>query len=399
MRPGALALLLLLPPSGCGPDDAATGPGASSRAAAGEESLLDRALAMPQPGDAALAKRRLDEALAALQRDDVVLARLRFEAAVAADPCCVAARIEFGFLLVEGHDRGSFGGALEQFRLALLVVPDDPMARCGEAIVRAEVGDAARAEPLLLAALRTPEVIAHDGRWAVASAALAHLEQGSGRIDAALQRYGEVIARSGLPTIAYANARVARAELLLRQGQLEAAAADLDEALRLAPEQVQGRYLKAQLLKRQGDAVGAAREARLHELLRELVDHESQRVRVDHERTLRLRRELADALPDDERPRRALIELLLHDGRYAEARDELAKWRGGESPARQATAARVHAGCGDLVAAKRALESLRYDDRGVQSAFARLVLDDWRRGQPHVTDEQAAAQARAWGEQ
>ena len=257
---------------------------------------LDRPLETPAAGDRALATTCFEQAMAALERDDTTAARTAFERAVAADPSAAAARIEFGFLLLEGHERGSFGAALLEFRFARLVAPDDPMAICGEAVARLEVGDVVRGEPLLRRALADAAVQRHAGRFAVASVAQARLDADAGRRADALRRYAEIARLATLPASARARAKIERVELLITERRLDEAADEVAAAIALDPRNVKGRYQDAVIRRKRGDLIGAAAALRIHELLRAIEDHPSQRVRLDSARLDRLHAELAALL-------------------------------------------------------------------------------------------------------
>ncbi|MSR47164.1 MAG: hypothetical protein EXS13_08875 [Planctomycetes bacterium] len=292
----AFCVTLAAAPS-CNPPDAApTAPTTPSDATSLVGDALDRRLEPPVAGDRALATLRFEQAMAALARDDATAARTAFESAVAADPSDAAARIEFGFLLLEGHQRGSFGAALLEFRFARLVAPDDPMAICGEAVARLEVGDVLRGEPLLRRALADGAVQRHTGRFAVASVAQARLDADAGRIADALRRYAEITRLATLPASVRARAKIERAELLIAEGRLDEAADEVAAAIALDPRNVKGRYHDAVIRRKRGDLIGAAAALHIHELLRAIEDHQSQRVRIDSARLDRLHAELAPLL-------------------------------------------------------------------------------------------------------
>lgn len=278
---------------GCG-SDAAPVPAAAGADA--DATMLDRPLARPPAGDRAMAQSHLEAARAALARDDAVAGRAAFAAAIAADPGCAPGRIDYGFLLLEGGGRGGLGAALEQFRLAALLLPGDPMAACGEGIVRVELGDHERAGPLLEAALVAPAVLALPGRAAAALAALARIDEVAGRRDAALRRYGEILRLPGVPPPARAHARCARAQLMIELDRAADARLELDAALALAPRQLAARHLRARLRQQAGDSAGAAYDRAIHELARQLEDHAARRFIVDAERTRQLEAELAERL-------------------------------------------------------------------------------------------------------
>ncbi len=386
---------VLLLGSGCG-EHAVTTP---SPPADGDESLLDAALATPAHGDAAAARALHEQALAVLARDEVAEAHRLLEAAIAADPAAVAAHIDLGFLLLEGHARGSFGGALREFRLARLLEPHNAMAACGEGITRRELGDLDRAEPLLREALAAPHVQAERGRGTLARAALAAIAATRGRRDEALAGYAEVAAVAGLPPCTRASYLLARCELLVEAGADAPAAAELAAAIVLDPENPRAHLLRSQLCARRGDAAGAAQASRIHELLRALQDHTVQHYREDDERTLRLRTELVAAWPDHFDGAIALVQQLLALGRFAQAHAQVAALvvRGGATPALHELAARARAGVGDLVGAKEAVDAIRYHSPQVRTQFLRTVLADWQRGDPSVSDAAVAAQLAVWG--
>ncbi len=363
-----------------------------------EESILDAPLAPPRSGDAAAARALHQQGLAALQRDDVVEAARLFEAALVADPACLPALLDHGFLLLEGHGRGSFGAAVQQFRLARLVDPHDPMAACGEGIARRELGDLARAEALLREALAAPQVRAEPGRGTLAVAALAAIAASNGKRGEALEGYAKALAVAGLPPGTRANFLLSRGELLLEASDFSAAEAAVAEALTLDPEEPRAHLLAAQLATRDGDVDRAARERRRHELLRALKDHTSQRHRVDVERTLALRRELVVAWPEYLGGLERLARLLLDQAQFHEALERIRALAAAAAAPSVVLPleARACAGLGDLPASKRAIDAIRWSSPAAKEQFLRVVLNDWQRAHPEVDDSAFAAQLAAW---
>ncbi|MBM4016221.1 MAG: hypothetical protein FJ293_14825, partial [Planctomycetes bacterium] len=170
VRGGVVVVLCLPLLPGCdarAPEPSPAPPPATAHA---RDPALDPPLVAPIRGDAAAARVHHAAGLRVLADGDVAAARTAFERALAVDPAGVDARIDLGFLLLEGVARGGFGAALEQFRLASLLVPDDPRAACGEGIVRVELGDFERAGPLLERAIAAPALLAFPGRVAAAQA-------------------------------------------------------------------------------------------------------------------------------------------------------------------------------------------------------------------------------------
>src|SRR5262249_43093135 len=112
----------------------------------GETTALDEPLEKPKAGDPQKAQPLFRQALAlagAQRTHDAVLA---FQQALAAEPASLGGRVAYGWLLLDEGDEFNAGEALRQFRLARLIDGDDALARCGEGIARAAVGDDARAE-------------------------------------------------------------------------------------------------------------------------------------------------------------------------------------------------------------------------------------------------------------
>jgi tetratricopeptide (TPR) repeat protein len=379
---------------------AASGEEAESEARAPREiSTLDAPVERPRAGDAAAALAFLERARRCLAHSGVEEARSLLEQAIAADPACVGARVELGFLHVQDLEPCDWGAALLQFRTARALEPDHPVASGGEGAARAEVGDFDRAEPLLRAALDARGVVWPVAQRAIVTAALARTEAVRGRVGEALELYDEASRLPGLPARTRAAYRSRRAELFAEEGRAAESEAEVERTLLLDPENVRAHHLRARLLAKRGDAAGAARAARVHAILRELVDHTSKRHRLEPGRRAQLRRELVAAWPEYARGRIELARELIADGGYAEAVAALAEAiaRDGATSALNALLAHAKAGAGDLDGAKAAADSIRYGDDEVRAGFLRSVLEDWRRGNPAVTEAQVEAKLAEWG--
>jgi predicted Zn-dependent protease len=360
-------------------------------------SLLDEPLETPKPGDRARALERLEEARRYSAAVRFAEAHEVFTQAVQTDPACVSLRVEFGFFLLGNPEGYGPGEALEQFRYARLVEPDDPLARCGEGIARAWLGDFARAEPLLRAALASEEVTRHAAQASTAKAALGDAASAAGRSDEALRLY-EDAAAGATQAKRRGEFMVKRAELLWQLEKSAEAEKVLREAVKLDPENVRGHYLLGQACAKRGETLEAAREAKVHEILRQLSDHTSHRFMQDVERRLRLRRELNAAWPEYVRGPYELVRELLTSGRYKDAVVEISALGQRDGPTAEIhfLLARARAGGGDLVGAKVSVDAMRKADPNVPVAVIRGVLEEWRRGRPEVTDAQMQATLDQW---
>jgi len=363
-----------------------------------ERSALDAPVARPARGDPETATTLARAAAARAAAGALDEARALFERALAADPACVAARVDYGFLLLEEIDPADYGGALAQFRGARAVEPHHALAACGEGIARQELGDVERAEPLLREALAAPGIAEFPAHHAAAAAALARIEAIRGRGEEALRRFDEAARIDGAPPRRRAVYRALRADLLAESGRDDEAEAEVRRAIGLDPENVRAHHLLGRLLGRRGARAEAAREARIHELLRELVDHRSRRVLLDHERRIALRRELNLAWPEHAGGRILLVRELLECGRFAEAVAEVDGGAGAAEPTLEwrGLAARARAGAGDLDGARAELEAMRRVAPDLPLALLLGVLQEWQRGNPSVTRAQMDARLREW---
>jgi tetratricopeptide (TPR) repeat protein len=401
VRGPALAAALLL--AACeGDPDAAAPPPASADVAPSppseESSTLDAPIERPQAGDRARALTLVETAHEQLLTGKPDEARATLEAAVAADPSSAGARVELGFVLLDALDEKHYGAALEQFRAARAIAPQNPLATCGEGIAREGLGDLDRAEPILRGALAADAVKRDPLRFFAASAALARIEAVRGRTDDAVRRFREAGGMAGPTARQRADCFARAAEALAQAARPADAEAELRRAFRLDPENLRGHYLRSQLLAKRGAAPEAAAEARIHEILRALADHTAKRYRLDGERRVALRRDLVEAWPEYVRARYELVRELLDEGRYAEAVTEIGALHERDAPNAESRAllARAKAGAGDLAGAKEAFDALRFGDPEVRRAFARDVLADWRRGVPGATEAEAEARRREW---
>jgi predicted Zn-dependent protease len=227
-------------------------------------------------------------------------------------------------------------------------------------------------------------------RRAWAGLALADLCAADGRHDEALTLYRQAAGptTSALPRGA---ALIRRGSLLAQLDRGAEAEAELRAALVLDPENVRAHYLLAQILSRRGDPAAraeAAKEQRIHGLLRELRDHLSTLYVKDTARRTRLWRELAAAWPENRLLLHSLVRDQLEGGDWGGAHATCAelRQRDGDSAALCWFEARAAAGGGDLAAAKRFADAMERLDPKVPSSVLRTILDDWRRGNPETVD-------------
>jgi Tfp pilus assembly protein PilF len=364
----------------------------------GEATALDEPLEKPRAGDPekALPAFRQAVGLAGAQRaHDAVVA---FEQALALDPANLRGRVAFGFLLLDQGDEYNAGGALRQFRLARLLDAADVLAACGEGIARADVGDDARAEPLLIAALASEALKRDPLHLAAAQAALARLRTTQGRDDEALALLATAAATPAAAATNRAAWLVRRADLLAQLSRRDESERQVREALALDPEHVHGHYLLAQLLTRRGATDEAKHEARLHDLLRQLYDHRTKRLEADVERRLKLRRELVAADAANGRARYQLVRELLDCRHWNEAQTEVSTLvqRDGSTAELHWLGARAKAGAGDLAGAKAEADAMRRADPDVPAEVLRSILDDWRKGNPDVTAADLQRKLAEW---
>jgi len=361
-----------------------------------EVSSLDAPIERPKPGNRDDAIARAIEGRRLADEGRLNEARTELEGAVTADPACVEARVELGFFLLEELDDAIYGSALEQFRVARLLAPDEPLAACGEGLARQELGDVDRAEPLLRSVSRAMRP--RPTRFAIVTAALAQIDAVRGRTDDALRQFQEAADVPGIAPRARAIFLARRADLLLLAGRAAEAEAQVRESIVLDPENLRAHYLLSQALKRRGATEEAAREARVHEALRALADHNSKRIVQDVDRRLRLRRELIAAWPEYRRGAYVLVRELLDCARFDDALRELAELsrRDGTTIEIHGLLARAKAGAGDLAGARASITAMCGTNASVPAAFVRGVLEDWQRGNPAVTPEQMQATLRDW---
>ena len=370
--------------------------GATPRANGDEVPALEMAVERPQPGDRDEAIRRAIEGRRLADAGRLERALHELEAAVAADPACVEARVELGFFLLEEAEETNYGGALLHFRVARLLAPEEPFAVCGEGLSRADLGDAARAEPLLRGSIDAMRP--HATRFAIVTASLAGIAATRGRTDEAIAGFRAAADVPGIPRRARAIYLSKLADLLVEAHRPAEAEPRLREAIELDPENLRAHYLLTRVLAQRGATAEAAREARVHEALRALEDHRSKRHRQDVDRTLRLRRELNAAWPEYSRGAYALVGEMLEHARFKDALAELGELsrRDGATQEIHGLLARAKAGSGDLAGARDSLVAMTRAGPTVSPAFVRDVLDDWQRGNPGVTPEQMQATMREW---
>ncbi|MSR46508.1 MAG: tRNA (N6-threonylcarbamoyladenosine(37)-N6)-methyltransferase TrmO [Planctomycetes bacterium] len=357
-------------------------------------SVLDAPLLPPSKGDGAAALPWFQQAIAARGAWRSRDAFRAFERALEIDPAHPGALIEFGFLLLEPGGEQNYGRALLQFRRALLVEPDQLHAIVGEGVARAALNDAGRAEPLLRRAIaELPE--AAVGRRAWSALALADLAVIAGRNDEALALYAQA-ADPKVAVLQRCGALVHSADLLLQLDRPMEAEPRLRQALAIDPENVRAHHFLAQLLARRDsserpDATARAeaqKEARIHELLRQLRDHLSAQYVQDRERRTTLWRELSTVWPEHRRLPYSLARDQLDCGDWNGAKSTTTELLARDGATAEASwlAARAEAGCGDIAAAKRHADAMSRADPNVPTAVLRTVLEEWRRGNPDTVD-------------
>jgi Tfp pilus assembly protein PilF len=336
------------------------------------------------------------QALALQQAQRLPDAKAAFERALALDPGNVAALVGQGFLLLEPETYNA-GAALLSFRRARACEPGELAALVGEGIARAALGDSAHAEPAAAPRARGAAGRREGEAGARGRRAGRPLRRGrpERRGAAPLRAGGGARARAG----GCARAPSCGAPTCSRTGARgEEAEAQLRAALALDPESVRGHHLLAELLARRGATEEAKREARLHELFRQLRDHTARRFMQDVERRVALWREIAALYPAYARAPYELVREDLEGARWSDAQQELATLakRDGATAELLYLTARAKAGAGDLVGAKAAADAMRRADPRVPAAVLRAVLDDWKKGNPAIDAATFEKTAREW---
>jgi Tfp pilus assembly protein PilF len=352
----------------------------------------------PQAGDAARAGVFVAKGRAALRGFDRTTARKMFDAALAADPACVDAHELLGWFLLDATSEQDAGAALLCFERLRALGRSGASIDAGEGVARALCGESTGAQRLLESARSAPELAAEPSRLAKVLIALGRL---------ACQSGDDVAAEHDFKTAAEVEPAVAwRAEPLAQLGELQARigrTAEAEQTLRAAiaadADHLKARYLLSRLLLKSGRTDEAEREARVHELLRQLYDPQSQRITGDMERRIRLRAELVAAAPDCAAFKSSWLRALVDAKRYADCEKALADLVK-RQPATAELAyllARARAGRGNLEGADQARALLHQLDPAAPASLDREIADEWRRGVPDVSDDAYEALLARWG--
>jgi tetratricopeptide (TPR) repeat protein len=278
---------------------------------------LDAPIERPQSGDRVLALERLQPIARLLAAGAAEPAFDALTQALLADPACVEALVRRAQLrLEEGPFHDPFQALLDA-RTAALIAPDDPAVIAAEGLSRYLLGDGERSRALLEryvalkpAADAPAASAAANGTLAAVAEALGFLALRRGEVDAAEKHFGESVKlRPNRAWSRYGIALVAG-----ERGDLEAKLAELDEAVLLDGHLLVARHERALALARLGRRDEAAKERRIAELLRQLVDDTSERAELDHARRANCWLELARLLGDSRSWLRRWRELsALHD--------------------------------------------------------------------------------------
>jgi predicted Zn-dependent protease len=353
-------------------------------------------VATPVRGDREKAGTSVGRARAALARFDRPAARRELDAALAADPACEEALEMLGWLLLEPGSDQDEGAALRRFLELEKLGVATASALGGGGVARVAGGDSAGARPRLEAALAaTPP--AEPGRLSRFHSALARIEREADRL-AESESHGRAAVGLAPNDLARADPLAELGDLLAATGREDEGEKELRAAIVADPELSKGHYLLSRLLARRGKTEEAAKEAKVHSLLRELHEQVLSRVRVDPERRLALRGELVAAAPECAPFRIAWVKALLDGKRHAEAEKALAATIAAGRPTAEVAflLARARAGQGNLAGADQARTLMRQIDPRVPPDLDRQILAEWKRGVPDVSDDQVESVLLRW---
>lgn len=313
-------LFLLVQCSPSGADRQAIGEQPASAPPPSE--LPDEPLEKPVPGDPTRAAAAARRGLQAMQSARVDEAFQSFNEAVEADPALVDARLLRAQLLTSKSRYFNPQVALRDVRIAALVEPQNPAVIAAEGLLRYQLGQLARAAPLLKQFLALPPQPGSETTRGQVHESLALIALGEGRIDEADQHCAAAMQLEPTqPTPAYHRAQVAA-----QRGDATAELRWLDEALRLDPHHIPARQSRGRALARLGREPEAAAERELEEVLRKLADDKSYLFVNDHAAKAELWARVAELLPRDAKSRlNRLLELYLAQeyAKVVEAGEEL----------------------------------------------------------------------------
>lgn len=368
-RRSCVLALALAGCSGCAPGEVET-PRPAAPPPSGSETLP-----LPTPGDSAEAARLLQEAQQLRSRPgNKDLARDLYQRSWQADPTFLPTLLEYGLFLLETPEFMNHGRALELFNTARRLDPNQPLAICGAGLAWAGMDNFEAAEPALRESLERQTIPAP--LRALTETSLARILFATGRPEEARGHFQAALQLQP----GRAAFHVEYGLFLKAEGQRDAAEEAMRAALRCNPTEVTAHYQLYQLLLQRGAADEAARERRIHEILRHFVDHASNLYQQDSEKILTLRRELVEVYPEYERARLILIRELLQWQRHAEAEQELQIQieQKGATAETHFLLARSQAGQGRLDAAFAALQAMRAADPKVPPQLEDEILEDWK---------------------
>ncbi len=351
----------------------------------------------PRPGDPARAAPHVAAARAAIAAVDRAGARRELDLALAADPACVEALEQLGWFLLDPAPGQDPGAALLCFLRLRRLGAAGVVVSAGEGVARAASGDGAGARPLLDAAAGSPELQSDPARRAKVEFALGLLDGDDGRAADAIVHVARVLELEPVPAFR-AEPLVALGELLIGSSKPEEGEMRLREAIAADPEHVKARYVLSRLLQRLGRADEAQRQMRVHDLLERILSPERRPGPDAAAEQAEMRAQLLAAEPDCRAFRSGWLRALLEARRYDEASREIAQLARREPPTAELAflLARARAGLGDLAGAEKSRALMRKLDPKVPATLDRVILEEWRRGVPAVSDDQIEGVLLQW---
>ena len=389
----AMALVAGCTPDPSSPGDAAREPTSASRPS-GDASPA--AVPAPPSGDPVKAAPFVAQAKLAARAFDRSGTRRALDGALAADPACPEALELLGWYFLDVSPDQDAGAALLCFQQLTALGVTGGTVSGGEGVARMLAGDSVGARAPLEKALADPALVALPGRHAKVVTALARLEVEAGR-----PALAEPLFRKGLEVepieLWKAETYAQLAEICIASGRAPEAEQLLHEALARNPEHLKSRYVWSRLLRKLGRNEEAEKQARIHELLRQIVDPVGARAIADIDHRVSARAGLVEADPGNEMFFGAYVRVLLEAKKYAEAEHAVAeRTKGGKPTAEHAfLLARARAGRGDVDGADKARVAMRQIDPNVPPQMDRAIAEEYRRS--GASDDAVERLLARWG--